>query len=201
MNRCWKLASLAAGLVAGLTGCSDDSSDAERRIVLRGLADEVVLPALDEAAARSAAMATAIDAVVSAPDQATLDAAQAAWRAARAPWKQTAAFGFGPAADERLGVAIDQSPVDFTKIDAEIAAATPISDAYIDGLGANRKGFHALEYLLFHYDDDAAVLATLTTDAAAARRRELLGALAHNHARRSGELATAWSASGGGYIT
>jgi predicted lipoprotein len=101
--------------------------------------------------------------------------------------------------DERLAVAIDQFPVEPVKIEAELAGTAALTIEYIDTIGADRKGFHALEYLLFGGADDAAVLALFTTDASAARRRELTVALAGNLERKVQELQRAWAPGGGGY--
>jgi predicted lipoprotein len=166
---------------------------------MRALTEEVVLPALDEVVLRAGALADAARALADAPTQPTLDAAQEAWRAARRPWKETEAFSFGPAMTERLSAAIDQIPVDPAKIELELAGTAELTDLYVDNLGANRKGFHAVEYLLFRGDDDAAVLASLTTDAGAVRRRELAAVLARGIARDAGRLQTAWALTGGGY--
>ena len=173
--------------------------DGTRRQAVRGLTEQVVRPALDDVAARAGELAAAIGALAAAPSQAALDAAQDAWRAARAPWKECDAFAFGPATDERLGVAIDQFPVVPAKIESEIAGTAPLTVEYIDTIGADRKGFHAIEHLVFGDGDDAAVLASLTTDAAAARRRELAIALAGNLERKVLELRGAWAPDGGGY--
>jgi putative iron-regulated protein len=170
-----------------------------RRQTVRALTEQVVRPALGDAAARAAELATAVRALAGAPAQAELDAAQAAWRAARVPWKECDAFAFGPAMDARLTVAIDQFPVEPSKVEAEIAGTAALTVEYIDTIGADRKGFHAIEHLLFGAGDDGAVLALLTTDATAPRRRDLLTALAGNLERKMRELERAWSPDGGGY--
>ncbi|MGE0550597.1 MAG: imelysin family protein [Kofleriaceae bacterium] len=166
--------------------------DGERRIIARDLVNDVVEPTLDSVVDRAAILSTATEALAAAPSEMTLDAAQAAWRDAREPWKQSEAFGFGPAMKMRLGVAIDQSPIDSAKIDEELAGTATISDAYVATLGANRKGFHALEYLMFRGDDDAVILDGLTTDPVAERRRAYLVAIAHDLSLNAAALRDAW---------
>ena len=193
-------AAIAACVLALVTTCAPvPLGDGVRRQTVRALTEQVVLPALGDVAARAADLRAAVDALAGAPSPPALDAAQEAWRAARVPWKECDAFAFGPAMDERLAVAIDQFPVESVKIEAEIAGTAALTVDYIDTIGADRKGFHALEYLLFGGADDTAVLALLTTDAAAARRRELLVALAGNLERKVQELRRAWAPDGGGY--
>jgi len=173
--------------------------DGPRRQAVRALTEQVIQPTLDDATARAALLAAAARALADAPSQATLDAAQEAWRTARAPWKACDAFGFGPATDARLAAAIDQLPVEPAKIEAEIAGTAELTVDYIDTIGADRKGFHAVEHVVFGAGDDAAVLASLTTDASAGRRRALVAALAGNLERKVRELGSAWAPDGGGY--
>jgi predicted lipoprotein len=192
---------LAAALLALAATCAPvPLGDGPRRQTVRALAEQVVRPSLDATAARAAELRAAARALADAPSQATLDAARAAWRAARAPWRECDAFSFGPATDDRLAVAIDQLPVDPDKIEQEIAGAADLTADHVETIGANRKGFHAIEHLVFRADgDDAAVLASLTTDPLAPRRRQLVAALAENLERKVQELVRAWAPDGGGY--
>jgi len=193
-------AAIAACVLALATTCAPvPLGDGPRRQTVRALTEQVVLPTLGDVAARAAELAAAAGALAGAPSQQALDATQEAWRVARGPWKECDAFAFGPAMDERLAVAIDQFPVEPAKIESEIAGTAALTVDYIDTIGADRKGFHALEHLLFGAGDDLAVLALLTTDAAAPRRRELLVALAQNLERKARELGSAWAPGGGAY--
>jgi predicted lipoprotein len=191
---------LALALLALAATCAPvPLGDGPRRQAVRALTEQVVRPAQDDVAARAAELSAAIRALAAAPSPETLAAAQAAWRAARVPWKECDAFAFGPAMDDRLTAAIDQVPVDPDKIEEELAGTAALTADHVETIGANRKGFHAIEYLAFRAGDDAAVLAQLTTDALAPRRRELLVALAENLERKVGELRRAWEPEGGGY--
>lgn len=89
--------------------CTGPSGDGERQITARELADEVIVPTLEDVATRSSELTLAIQALATAPATAELDAAQAAWRSARIPWKEADAFRFGPAKDLALAAAIDQA--------------------------------------------------------------------------------------------
>ncbi|HWU87235.1 MAG TPA: imelysin family protein [Kofleriaceae bacterium] len=192
----------ACALLALATCAPVPLGEGARRTTMRALTDQVVVPALDEAVLRAGAMADAARALADAPSQVALDAAQETWRTARRSWKETEAFAFGPATTDRLAASIDQASVDLAKIELELAGTAELTDLYVDNLGANRKGFHAVEYLLFRGggDDDAAVLAQLTTDPGAARRREMAAVLARGVARDAGRLQRAWAPpDGGGY--
>jgi predicted lipoprotein len=178
---------LAYVLLLFLWACTVSLGDGERRITARELTLDVVLPTLDEVVVTAQAQAAAMRAFVADPTDITLAAAQAAWRAARVPWKHTDAFGFGPAKDMSLSAAIDQV-IDPAKVELEVNGTTAISTSYVETLGANRKGFHAIEHLLF------ASLASLTTEPDADRRRALLVAYAENLAQKAIVLRDAWAA-------
>jgi predicted lipoprotein len=169
------------------------AGDGPRRIVVRDVGEDVIEPTYEELGARAAEHRDAVIALVAAPDAATLDAARATWRAARGPWMVSQAFRFGPVVDRVVDAAIDQSPVDPDAIDAAVAGVEPIDDDFVDLLGANKKGFHAIEYLLFDPD----VLVALTAEP---RRGELLAALARDLDEHTAELRDAWAPEGEAYV-
>ncbi|MEJ7604421.1 MAG: imelysin family protein [Kofleriaceae bacterium] len=161
--------------------------DGERRTRVAELAGDVMVPTLDEAAVRTGALAAALADLAAAPAQPALDRARAAWRAARVPWKQSEAFAFGPAMDERLAAAIDQV-VEPARIDDELAGTAALTPAYVANLGANKKGFHTVEYLVF--GDDATILAALAGEP---RRRDYVTSLGVALAADMQRLAQLWS--------
>jgi predicted lipoprotein len=185
---------LAAILLLAAACAPVPLGDGPRRELVRELTSGVVVPTLEQTATATDALVVAVDALVAAPTPATLRAAQERWRSARLPWKQSEAFGFGPATDDRLAPQIDQ-PIEPRKIDEELAGTAALTTAYVDSIGADRKGFHALEYLLFE-GGEAAVVEALTSDPGAARRRDLLVALAHSLAGKTRALITAWAPDG-----
>ncbi len=185
-------------LVVLVAGCGQaPAGDGEKVRTIENTLANVIVPTFDDMDRTAKAMQTAIASVALDPTQVNLDAARGAWRTARLPWKHSETFGFGPAMDLRLVVAIDQSPIDPLKVDEEIKGTAILTSAYVEELGANRKGFHAMEYLLFRAQDDAAVLASLTSDSAAGRRRELLKAYSDNFALQISTLRDAWLVAGG----
>lgn len=178
-------------LVVALSTCTIvPLGDGERRTRIRELAGDVMQPTLDAAATETAALAAELGALAASPSQPALDRAQDRWRAARVPWKQSEAYAFGPAMDERLTAAIDQV-ADPAKIDEELAGTTPITPAYVAGLGANKKGFHTIEHLIFRADgDDAAIVAAFVAEP---RRRDYVAALGAVVADDTRRLASLWS--------
>ena len=185
-------------LLIAVASCGQaPSGDGEKIRTIESTLTQVIEPTFADMESTAKALQTAVAAVVVDPTAVTLDAARVAWRAARVPWKNSETFGFGPAMDLRLVVAIDQSPIDPLKVDEEINGVAQLSSDYVEQLGANRKGFHAMEYLLFRAQDEAAVLPSLTSDSAAVRRRELLKAYSENFIVQVATLRTAWLVAGG----
>ena len=130
------------------------------------------------------------------PDAATLATAQSAWRRARAAWKQSEAFAIGPAETLRTvggdRLVADPAP---TASRTRSPAADELTADYVDGLGANVKGFLALEYLLFDPDGDDA--RGLQRSPATPRRRRFVRALAENLRDEAARAARRLGARGG----
>jgi predicted lipoprotein len=218
-----KLAS--ARIVVGMAGavaCSPVSlGDGEKRVVVQQIASEVITPTLRDLDEAGQQLATRCEGLEHAPSLEQLSQTQQAWREARAHWKRTLAFGFGPAMDLRIDSAIDRFPVDPALIDAVLtdavlgdpgiasdagvsvdagASSAPITVDDVEELGANRKGFHALEYLLFAAQGNDVVLASLTDAANAPRRLSLVTALSQHLAIKVDELLEAWTMGSNRYI-
>lgn len=213
-----KLASARIVLwAAGAAACSPVSlGDGEKRVVVQQIASEVITPTLRDLDEAGQEFASSCEGLEQAPTLEQLSQTQQAWREARAHWKRTLAFGFGPAMDLRIDSAIDRFPIDPPLIDAMLTGGEPVSDAgasidagidsaaisvdAVEELGANRKGFHALEYLLFAAQGDDAVLASLTESANAARRLSLITALSQHLAIKVDELYAAWTMGSNRYV-
>lgn len=186
-------------LLAALSACGGGASGAPqagpRRAMLHDVGAIVIVPTYAALAVAATQLATAAAALERAPDAAALADTQAAWRAARAVWKQSAAFAIGPAESLRSAAKIDWSPIRADRVENAIVAAADFTAADIEDLGANVKGFLALEYLLFDPAGDAAVREAL----GAAPRRAYLRALAENLRDQAILLRDAWSPGGGDF--
>ncbi|MEZ4299905.1 MAG: imelysin family protein [Polyangiaceae bacterium] len=197
LPRALALPAAATALLAA-TGCTP-AQDYDAKPVLDDLVHVVILPTLETSATRSADLSTAAKSLSDAPTEASLTAAQDAWRSAREPWRNADGFAFGPVETNDFGASIDWNPAKPEIIEEKIAAGTSIDSAYIDSLGTSAKGFMALEYLLFDpTGDNAAVVTSLTGDPAASRRA-YLAALAENLAGKTATLETAWAEDGGNF--
>jgi predicted lipoprotein len=201
-----RLFSCAGALVVVTLACSPVAlGDGDKRVVVQQIASEVIVPTLEDLEHSSAELAHSCEALSDEPREDALRATQQAWRDARAYWKRTSAYGFGPAMDLRTEAAIDQFPVDPMLIELAIAGQQDDGDAGvtvadIDELGANRRGFHALEHLLFNEQGNAAVLELLSDDPGATRRLQFLKALAQHLEIQVVELRAAWTDGRSNYL-
>lgn len=184
---------LGALLASAGTGCSSASSDGgpdTRRQLLTDLVDIVYLPTYRDFAGQTPRLTEAVSALCADPTPATHTAAQDIWREIRRPWKQAEAHGFGPVVELRIDGSIDFWPVRSGDIEEEIGVDTPVTDEYIAGLGATRKGLPVLEYLLF------GELARLHDDGVGNRTCAYAEALARAVESDAGRLVTAWEPAG-----
>jgi len=185
-------------------GCASPAvDDTAQRAVMHDLAYEVMLPIVGEIEAEATKLSASVGALCDAPTDDTLKAAQAAWRAARKPWKRSEPFRFGPAEDLRLGAALDFWPARPDTIEAAITAAPePVTPEHIASLGTSSKGLPALEYLIFDpMGGNAAVLASLgAADPAAQHRCGYARALAETLEIDAKALNKAWSPEGDAFV-
>lgn len=160
--------------------------------IVADFADEVVVPTYELLAARSVALADAIDELVASPDEAKLAAARTAWVAARAPWEQSEGFLFGPVDSLGIDPALDTWPLNETDLNAVLASSDTLTAAYVANLPDSQKGFHALEFLLFG-DSGSRTAAELTE-----RQKAYLVAIAGDFETQTARLASSWTAGEGG---
>jgi predicted lipoprotein len=189
------LLNLGMSLVAAVaTACSAvPLGDGQRLMVVKALANDVILPTLADSASQARAMQSVLSTFEGEPTAVSLEEARAAWTRARQPWKASAAALFGPGRD--VAAAVDWFPIDRKKVDDLLASPEPVTPEGVDVLGASRRGFHTIELLLFD-DPDAsydAGAALLGPEPEAARRRMFLTSLAGNVAAQLETLYASWT--------
>ncbi len=142
------LAVLAALLLSATACLGGAPSDKE---VLIALTDEVVVPAYRQLASGAAELDSKATALCSSPSQAALQETRQAWRDARASWLQTSAMSFGPVMDRRSESLLDWSPTDTEAMDEALydTGFSTDADQVRDSYSAGRRGFGAIEHLLF----------------------------------------------------
>lgn len=173
--------------------------DGDRRVALRGTTEQVILPTYAELRSRGADLSARLDELANDPEATDLAATRQAYLDVRAPLQEALAFGFGPAAELHSQAALDQSPLDTTKVDAELASESELTPQHLRTLGANKRGLHAIEYLLFPEDDPALEAALLADDPAGERRRRFASAAGQLVADGAQQLWAAWEPQNGGY--
>jgi predicted lipoprotein len=190
---------LRLGLLFAL-GCGPvPLADGERREALRQATEQVIIPTYSDLAERSAELSELLAELALAPQPASLSDIRQQYLATRRPLEESEAFGFGPADELRSAAAIDQQPIDGAKIEAELAGTAELTAPYLSRLGANKRGLHAVEYLLFPEDDAELEAALLDAGEAGERRRQFLAAAGELVAENAGALRDAWAPDGGDY--
>jgi putative iron-regulated protein len=194
---------VCAWLALGLScGCAPQSlPDGERRVALEHTTEHVILPTYAELAASTSELSRLLGDLALAPEDAQLADIREAYLATRAPLEESQAFSFGPAQELRSAAALDQQPVDPAKIDAELEGEAALTPRYLLSIGANKRGLHGIEYLLFPESDAALEQALLAAGEAGARRREYLASAAQIVADSALALQAAWHPSAAGYAT
>ncbi|MCY3782731.1 MAG: imelysin family protein [Chloroflexi bacterium] len=182
---------LTAGLLVVAVGCGEGAPDDSE--VLISLADQVIVPTYQAAAAAAGDLEAALDALCAVPSDSTLQSAHQAWRDARGAWLRSAAMAFGPVADRRSGGLIDWSPIDPERIERMLAqnpAAT--EDAVRNTLASTQRGFGAIEYVVFDPD------AVSRLSASASPRCDYVRALGGLIASETGAIVDEWTVSRNG---
>lgn len=193
---------LGAGacLLVGLVGCAPQPlADGDRRVALQGTTERVILPTHAELRERASELSSQLDALESDPGTADLAALRQAYLDVRTPLQEAQSFAFGPAVKLESFSELDEAPIDPAKIEAELASERELTPSRLQALGANKRGLHAIEYLLFPADDADVEAALLGTDAAGERRRQFVSAAGRLVAAAASELDDAWQPEMGDY--
>lgn len=173
--------------------------DGERRVALRATTEQVILPTYAELRDRCAELSAALDGLASEPPEVDLGELRGLYLEARAPLKEAEAFGFGPATELRSPALLDQAPIAPQKIDAELAADTELTQKSVRAFGADKRGLHAIEYLLFPADDTDLEAKLVEGTSEGARRRLYLSLVGRIVRDAAVELDDAWSPASGDY--
>lgn len=187
-------ASLALWLGSAHIACANRSGSEPRRELLESWGNYVILPGYRDVETAARALDERAKAFCAAPSADALASVQDAWWKARAPWKRSEVFAFGPYRELpwRLGPRIDSWPARAESIDEVLAASDPIRG---DGLGTFQKGLPAIEYLI--YEPSAGVLGAYQ---ATPRRCEYLTAITSDLVEGARAMVHAWDPAGEDYL-
>jgi predicted lipoprotein len=117
--------------------------------MLGNLSKQVAIPCYEALEKQAKSLAAASASLCQSPTATQLAKAQTAWKEARLAWKRCQIFRFGPAESRDTHSAIDYWPSKTDKIEEEIKKTPSFTPDAVGLLGASRKGFPAMEYLLF----------------------------------------------------
>lgn len=180
----------AIATTVSLLSCSPvPLGDGERLTAVKSLAGDVIAPTLVNAATQAAGLRDATAALAAAPNVENLELARTSWRRARLSWVAARPLLFGPGRDLGTADAVDWFPIERKKLDEVLADPAPLTAESVALLGASRRGFHALELLLFDGGDGPGAL---DVDPLAERRRTFIAALGADVAMRLQALRAAW---------
>lgn len=181
-----------AALVFGVPSCGPEPVPDRRRELMRSWGEDFLIAEYGTLIARlevleQAALVLEADAC----DEHLLEARRA-WSSARAPWKRTEVFKFGPVEDQplRYGPKIDFWPARPDDVDTVLESDEEI---VVADLGAGAKGLVAVEYLL--YAEGA-----LTEFQSNPRRHEYLQLLIRDLEAQTRALSDAWDPEGGNFL-
>lgn len=160
--------------------------------IIIDFADQVVVPTYQLLATRAEAFSAAVDTLAATPNATNLEAARAAWVAARSPWEQSEGFLFGPVDTLGIDPALDTWPLNETDLKAVLDSSDVLTASYVANLPDSQKGFHSLEYLLYGRSG------TRTASEITAREFEYLKAISGDFVNQTRRLATSWTAGGDG---
>ncbi|MFM2306759.1 MAG: hypothetical protein RLZZ367_1428 [Bacteroidota bacterium] len=189
-------------LLVSIQACKPKPSALEnynRTTLLTNLADSVIAPAYNNLSSNAALLNNAANAFAAAPTTLNLQALQTAWSNALDSWMSCEMFNLGYAETNSLDVQIGAVPANYDLIETEIHGTNTLDESYIAATGTTRKGFAAIEYLI--YGDgitQQAVLDSFTTSTAATRRLQYLQAICAHIKTQASAVSSEWN-NGPGY--
>ena len=184
-------------LAPGAVACDDGTAAVETdySALLRDVSEQVALPVHQAAAAKADVLVTALKGLETTPTQNSLQSAQNAWREARAAYRGLDAFTFGPLPQLAIDARVDVSPADPTGIEQSVSGTDELGADFVGRLGGKKKGYLAIEYLLFK-GPGGDVLASFV---ATPRRGTLARALGDEIAASMHQLLDAWDPAKNGW--
>ncbi len=174
------------------TNAASAASALDAKPVLAALTTNVFVPGLNDLETQALALQSAVgdwDSVE--PTEQRLMAAQDAWKSARNAWRLIDAYRFGPVESLRITAACDFSPTNTSSLETFLESTNPITAEAVEQLGANLRGFGAIEYLMFDNAGNPSMLAKFVGTSGARRRKyvQIASLLVHD---KTAELKAAW---------
>lgn len=130
-----------------VTKTTDGATTEDKAI--QNLAKNIILPAYQGLSDSAAALHDQVLVLEKNKTQANLNKAQDLWKQTRVYWESTESFLFGPVESLSIDPMIDTWPLNITDLQSILDQGSPITAQVIRTSGANLKGFHTVEFLLF----------------------------------------------------
>lgn len=177
------------------SGSENNNDNFDQSAMLANMANNLIVPGYSDLATQSENLFVAINGFVADPSSANLTTVQDQFKSTYKSYIHVEPYDFGPAnGTVMLNNSINYWPTKPALINSEIAGSTTIGSDYVNGLGAEKKGFPALGYLLFDITNgNGAVIDSFTNSAAAARRKQYVVALARNIADNATAVYQEWN--------
>jgi uncharacterized protein len=173
-------------------GCdSKENTDSfDRGPMLRQYADNLIIPAYNDAVSKVNTLETAVTAFTSNPSSATLTILQNAWVNAYLSWQYASPYNFGPAAASGTIKPLIEEVATFPVSTEKIENAVSTGTYNLNDFNRDARGYLAVEYLIFNLEDDnAAIISSFSS----ATRKEYLTALVADIKTRLTAVANAWN--------
>ncbi len=184
-----------------IISCKDEpkqkTQEFDRKSMLENIGSNVIIPTYDTLKQTTELLNIAIKSFKDSPSSASLIKAQNAWKAAAYRWAMAEMVKFGPAENIFLEENINYWPISSAAIESEISGKTEFSSDYITTIGVTKKGFSALEYLLFSKQGNEVVLKQYIDNNA---RKNYLMALSENVSGLASKTYQAWLPTGSNYV-
>jgi putative iron-regulated protein len=155
---------------------------------------DVIEPTYRDLRDRATELRLAAESLVASPTDPNLEAAKAAWIAARIPWEQSEGYLWGPVSNLGLDPSIDSWPVDRVQLDQVLDSNLQLTaESITANFGGGLRGFHTIEYLLWGADHNR----TAASIAARPREAKYLVAASGALEQDANTLYSAWAEAGG----
>ncbi len=147
---------ISGSIIAGSSGCKDKNPEDpigtpfEREDMLRGMAENVIIPAYANFSADLNQLSADFDAFQTAATQESFDVLSNDFLNVYSSWQACSPIEVGPAADRSLRFLVNTYPLDTNQVNSNLASGW---DNLLSAQNSDAKGLPALDYLLFHSDD------------------------------------------------
>ncbi|WP_215226817.1 imelysin family protein [Echinicola shivajiensis] len=192
---------MVTGIICLLPSCVKDTEEkkeeVDRKPLLTSLADNVILPGYTEFHTATFALDQGVDVFIDSPDEANLSELRERFVNAYKIWQKVAFLDFGPAFTYTLRANLNTFPTDNFSIDNAISSGT----IELDKISAqNKKGFPAMDYLLYGIGESSSdIIEQYTTGENAENRKAYLKAISADILNKTDQVYNGWLPAEGNY--